>query len=126
MKSTVSLLVFVVHLGVLHIASSRAFSQDSTPFHFHPVGHDLEGLPASAEAQPLYGDDPASFWNQLHRLLFVAELIPEEIQAELPDERQRLERGPSETYAKQWYFEKRKGEREDKKHFGGDVRVSPR
>lgn len=126
MKSTVSFLVFVVHLGVLHIASSRALSQDSPPSHFHPTGHALEGLPAVAEAQPLYGDDPKSVWNQLHQLLFVADLIPEEIQAELPEERKRLAREPSETYAKHWYFEKRKGGREDKKQFGGDVRVSPR
>lgn len=102
------------------------FSKEPDASHFHPRGHALEGLPSSGELQAIYDANPTSFWNRLHHLLFVAELIPEEIQAELPQERERLGRDLAATYAKQWYFEKRKGESNDKKHFGGDIRVSPR
>lgn len=118
---------FFTFLGcVLFVIPDEGSSNEPDAGHFHAPGHALEGLPASSEPQAIYDENPTSFWNRLHHLLFVAELIPEEIQAELPQERERLGKDLAATYAKQWYFEKRKGDSSDKKIFGGDIRVSPR
>lgn len=124
MKANNRLLKMLV--GVTFLVPAVAFSEEPDVSLFHARSHVLEGLPSRAGPQAIYDENPGSFWNRLHHLLFVAELIPEEIQAELPQERERLRRDYAATYTKQWYFEKRKGESKDKKVFGGDIRVSPR
>lgn len=93
---------------------------------FWPKGHELEGLPQNEGTQSIYDDDPHSSLNRLHRLLYIANYIPQEIQGELPAERRKSGVDDSEFFRSGWYFQKRKGEPADRKTFGGDVRVSPR
>lgn len=114
----------VAWLILLVVSSSQtpALTQEL----FWPTGHDLEGLPRDDGVQSIYGDDPQSSLNRLHRLLYTANYIPQEIQGELPAERRQSGVDDSEFFKPGWYFQKRKGEPSDKKTFGGDVRVSPR
>lgn len=86
---------------------------------------DGSGLPTSESPIPVYGDDPNSDLNRLHRLLFIQSLVPEEVQAALPSERKRHETSDAEFYKRGWYFLKREGNAADRRVFGGDVRVSP-
>ncbi|MCC9609677.1 cytochrome-c peroxidase [Blastopirellula sp. JC732] len=92
---------------------------------FYPVGHSLEGLPASEQSQAVYHADVNHSLNRLHHLLFVDQLVPEEVQTQLPGEMQSAGVTPQELYQGKWYFGKRAGTDADLKYFGGDVRVSP-
>lgn len=91
----------------------------------HPVGHDLEGLPISIDREAAYSSDPEALPNRLHRLLFVDEVVSEEIAAALPAERRQEGLADGEFFRKGWYFRKRKGDDADRHLFGGDVRISP-
>ncbi|MFG0266965.1 MAG: cytochrome-c peroxidase [Rhodopirellula sp. JB055] len=86
---------------------------------------DESGLPASETPMPVYGEDPNSELNRLHQLLFIQSLVPEEVHAALPSERQRDKTPDSKFYTRGWYFLKRDGDASDRRVFGGDVRVSP-
>lgn len=92
----------------------------------HPAGHPDEGLPTSPAPIRAYAADPESPLNALHAMLFIAERTPEEVGAALPGERkaQGAEDDPK-FFTKNWYFRKRAGVPEDRRTFGGDVRVSP-
>lgn len=92
---------------------------------FYPVGHPAEGLPDPARPATAYGTDPDSPLNELFRRLFIAERVPKEVGAALPEERKSEGTGDAEFYVKGWYFRKRPGTERDRLTFGGDVRVSP-
>ncbi|WP_010586464.1 hypothetical protein [Schlesneria paludicola] len=85
-----------------------------------PVGHQDAGLPTSDLPLAAYHESPEHPLNRLHQLLFMADLVPEEINGALPRE---VEAKTDAT--KPWYFRKRAGTAADRKLFGGDVRVSP-
>lgn len=91
-----------------------------------PAGHPDEGLPSSSAPIRAYSADPESPLNALHAMLFIAERIPEEVGAALPSERtaEGAEDDPK-FFTKNWYFRKRPGRPEDRRTFGGDIRISP-
>jgi len=93
---------------------------------FWPTGHDLEGLPQRNTEYSVYDDDSLSELNRLHRLLFIAEFVPQEIQSALPSERHESQQSDAAYYVRGWYFQKRKGVEKDRMVYGGDIRVSPR
>ncbi|EAQ78422.1 cytochrome-c peroxidase [Blastopirellula marina] len=105
-------------------ASSDAAAGELNPT-IHPVGHFLEGLPTSGQSQAVYHHDASHPLNRLHRLLFIDQLVPEEIQSQLPAEMESAGVAQRDFYQGKWYFGKRNGEDHDLKFFGGDVRVSP-
>ncbi|MBK7876431.1 MAG: hypothetical protein IPJ77_11860 [Planctomycetes bacterium] len=88
-------------------------------------GHDFEGLPASGAAQAVYAKDPAHPLNQLHALLFLAELAPDEVGAALPTERKTSGVDAEHFFVGKWPIAQRKGTPADRRWFGGDVRTSP-
>jgi cytochrome c peroxidase len=92
---------------------------------FFPPGHDRAGLPVDPTARAVYDSDSQHPLNQLHAILFVRELIPAEIQSQLPTERRTDQRSDRDYFQKGWYFEKRSGKESDRAVFGGDVRISP-
>lgn len=94
-----------------------------------PVGHDLEGLPISGGAQPVYSRDLQHPLNQLHALLFVAARTPTEIGASLPAERRRTGKDDAAFFQGRWALQNRLSAdiqpANDTHWFGGDVRTSP-
>jgi hypothetical protein len=91
-----------------------------------PAGHPDEGLPSSSAPIRAYSADPESPLNALHAMLFIAERVPEEVGAALPGERKAQgAEDDAKFFVKNWYFRKRAGVPEDRRAFGGDVRVSP-
>lgn len=95
-------------------------------FGIHPVGHPLEGLPSQSGPIAIYTDNPHDDLNRLVHILFTQDLVPEEVQAQLPDERRILGETDPEFFVDGWYFRKRDGKATDRKVFGGDGRISPR
>ena len=94
----------------------------------HPVGHAAEGLPIDAAPRPMYAREPEHPLNRLHALLFTAHVLPTEIGASLPDEREREKLADAEFFTGRWYFRHRKDTDitdKDLALFGGDVRISP-
>ena len=94
----------------------------------HPVGHASEGLPVDAAPRAMYARDTEHPLNRLHALLFLAQVLPTEIGASLPDEREREKLSDAEFFTGRWYFRNRKDTEitdKDLTLFGGDVRMSP-
>jgi len=94
----------------------------------HPVGHASEGLPVDATPRAMYARDTEHPLNRLHALLFLAQVLPTEIGASLPDEREREKLSDAEFFTGRWYFRNRKDTEitdKDLTLFGGDVRMSP-
>jgi cytochrome c peroxidase/cytochrome c553 len=121
--STCSLLkAFTFSIGVAFLLATASHSNEG----LLPTGDVREGLPSSATPSNPYSDDPKDLLNQLHHILFVETLIPEEVQAALPTERKKNSLSDAEFYVSGWYFKKRPGSEEDRQTYGGDVRVSPR
>ncbi len=85
-----------------------------------------EKAPRNESSVPIYAGIGSKDLNRLHQILFTESLVPEEIQASLPSEREKSDQADSEFYRDGWYFLKRKGTPTDLGLFGGDVRVSPR
>lgn len=113
----------VAWIGVLLINFTPPQSFGDQPI--YPSGHDRAGLPVRNEPMTVYDDDIEHPLNQLHALLFLRELIPAEVQSQLPSERRSDSRTDPVYFQKGWYFEKRKGTEADRAVFGGDVRISP-
>lgn len=113
-------------LAIAFVAQLPSWLHATSPELFHPRGHDREGLPPTAHAQPVYDPDTNHSLNQLHRLLFIETLVPEEVHAELPSQRALSEISDEEFYVRGWYFQKLAGTESDRSIFGGDVRISPR
>ncbi len=86
----------------------------------HPAGSPDAGLPYSTEPGTFYDDDAQHPLNRLHQLLFIGEVTPVEISGALP-----REVAAGTEAERPWYFRKRTGTPEDRRTFGGDVRVSP-
>ncbi len=84
------------------------------------------GLPSADQPIAAYADHPQADLNRLHHLLFFQNLIPDEVQSQLPQERAATGVSDQEYYVPRWYFGKRAGEESDRRLFGGDVRISPR
>lgn len=94
----------------------------------HPVGHASEGLPVDAAPRAMYARDTEHPLNRLHALLFLAQVLPTEIGASLPDEREREKLSDADFFTGRWYFRNRKDTEitdKDLTLFGGDVRMSP-
>ena len=105
-----------------------AFTPLASAQALHPAGHASEGLPVDAAPRALYAREPEHPLNRLHALLFLAEVLPTEIGASLPDEREREKLSDAEFFSGRWYFRNRKDTEitdKDTRLFGGDVRVSP-
>ncbi len=105
-----------------------AFTPLASAQALHPAGHASEGLPVDAAPRALYAREPEHPLNRLHALLFLAEVLPTEIGASLPDEREREKLSDAEFFTGRWYFRNRKDTEitdKDTRLFGGDVRVSP-
>lgn len=107
------------------VLTASASAEEPAPQNRHPAGHELEGLPVAVDRESAYSSDPQALPNRLHRLLFIDEVVPEEIAASLPAERRQEGTADAEFFRKGWYFRKRKGEAADSHLFGGDVRISP-
>ena len=94
-----------------------------------PVGHDFEGLPASAGPIAAYAADVKHPLNRLHALMFFAVRTPTEIGATLPAERRREGKSDAEFFTAKWALtnrtEKQITTEADARLFGGDVRTSP-
>lgn len=120
-SSLLHLFVFLIGLVAFPFCTQSHSSEGLLP-----AGDVREGLPSSATSSTPYSDDPSDPLNQLHHILFVETLVPEEIQAALPSERKKGSQTDAEFYVSGWYFKKRPGAEEDKQTYGGDVRVSPR
>lgn len=118
-------LFYDVLLIVFLLGASQPSLATSPDLH-EPVGHAREGLPPTADAQPVYGPEIDSPLNQLHRLLFIDTLVPEEVQAGLPTERTKSGIADDDFYVAGWYFKKSAGTESHRGIFGGDVRISPR
>ncbi len=117
-----AVLFLVLMLGVLCGDTLCAQKQASTVY---PRGHVWEGLLISGGPYAVYHADPAHPLNRLHALLFIKQLVPEEVQTQLPSELERRGLTSEAFYQPKWYFGKREGTDADRKWFGGDVRVSP-
>ncbi len=112
-------LLFVVTGLLLNQSGPVDAKEISSGLRF-PEGHPDAGLPISEQSGGYYAKDKAHPLNRLHQLLFIAELVPEEISLDLPREKENT------TEAERpWYFRKRPGTPADRRLFGGDVRVSP-
>lgn len=90
-----------------------------------PVGDDFEGLPVSGAPQATYAADATHALNRLHARLFLTELVPDEVGAALPSERRAQKLDDAAFYVGKWPIPHREGKPEDRRWFGGDVRVSP-
>ena len=94
----------------------------------HPVSHANEGLPVDAAPRAMYAREVEHPLNKLHALLFLAEVLPTEVGASLPTEREREKLSDSEFFTGRWYFRDREDKEiteQDRALFGGDVRTSP-
>lgn len=111
-------------LALLVLCGERLFAQAPSAA-VYPVGHTWEGLPTSGKPLPVYHVDKDHPANRLHALLFLEHVVPAEIQSQLPAEMERSGLTAEAFYQPKWYFGKREGTEEDRKWFGGDVRVSP-
>lgn len=101
-------------------SGAHAIADDAQVAVRFPVGHPDAGLPMSDHPLAVYHQSAEHPLNRLHQLLFIADLVPEEINGSLP-----RELDAKTDVAKPWYFRKRAGAASDHKLFGGDVRVSP-
>jgi len=94
----------------------------------HPVSHANEGLPVDAAPRAMYARESDPPLNKLHTLLFLAEVLPTEVGASLPAEREREKLSDSEFFTGRWYFRDREDKEiteQDRALFDGDVRTSP-
>ncbi len=110
---------------VVVLLAAAAAPMVSADDRFFSVGHLAEGLPDQSRPILAYGSDPASPLNELFQRLFVADRVPKEVGAALPEERKSEGSSDAAFYVKGWYFRKRPGKEGDRLTFGGDVRVSP-
>lgn len=90
-----------------------------------PVGDDFESLPRTGTPQPVYAPSPDHPLNQLHALLFLADVTPDEVGAALPTERRASGLDDAHFFVGKWPIPQRKGQPTDHRWFGGDVRTSP-
>jgi len=107
-------------IALLAGPAADALGEPPTAAQRHPADGPDSGLPVSTAPGPFYDDDAQHPLNRLHQLLFVADVTPVEINGDLPREREA-----GTDAAKPWYFRRRVGTPEDRRTFGGDVRVSP-
>jgi hypothetical protein len=125
MRSSLLLALTVVFLGWGMAGTSAEGDRTSiSPRELvrFPHGHIREGLPVDGRPVPMYAAQADHWLNELHALLFVQDLIPEEIGKALNSERNDLT--DEAFFVKSWQFKKRKGSDTDRTTFGGDVRVS--
>jgi hypothetical protein len=112
----------MIRLALILVVALSAVARGDQPAASarHPAGSPDAGLPLSADPGPSYDDDIQHPLNKLHQLLFIADVSPVEISGALPRE---VAAGTEAD--RPWYFRKRTGTPDDRRTFGGDVRVSP-
>lgn len=119
-----SLLRSLLLVPVLALAAPSVLEDAPKPARL-PRGDAFEGLPATGAAQAVYAKDVSHPLNELHALLFLSELAPDEVGAALPTERKASGVDDEHFFVGKWPIAQRKGTPADRRWFGGDVRTSP-